>query len=77
MSDGSLSQDEIDALLAGAGDIDLGESAAGNQTAAAPNTVQALKEALEATVAQQQSNMEMVTSKTVSMSVVSAKAGAP
>ena len=77
MSDGSLSQDEIDALLAGAGDIDLGESAAANQTAAAPIAVNALQEALQTTVGQQQSNMEMVTSKTVSMNLASVKAGAP
>ncbi len=77
MSDGSLSQDEIDALLAGADDIDLGESAAANQTSAAPPTVNALKEALESTVDQQQSNLGMVTSKNATMTVASVKAGAP
>ena len=33
MSDGSLSQDEIDALLAGTGDIDLGDSSGGGRSA--------------------------------------------
>ena len=79
MSDGSLSQDEIDALLAGTSDIDLGDSGGGAQaeSAADSNAQQALQTALGETVGQQQSNMSMITGKTVQLQPPTVNAGVP
>ena len=77
MSDGSLSQDEIDALLAGTGDIDLGDSLGGGGNAASGVSLDGLKAALSETVGQQQSNMAMVTGQEVEVAPPTVNAGPP
>lgn len=79
MSDGSLSQDEIDALLAGTSDIDLGDSGGGAAAGSAvgPDVQQALQAALGETVGQQQSNMSMITGKNVQLQPPTVNAGVP
>ena len=78
MSDGSLSQDEIDALLAGTGSIDLGESGGGGGgSTATKEQVAALEQVLRSTVAQQQSNMSMLTGANVIVSPPIVKTGSP
>lgn len=76
MSDGSLSQDEIDALLAGTGDIDLGD-AAGGASSASEGAVEALQDVLGETVGQQQSNMSMLTGAQVTVNPPTVNGGAP
>ncbi|MCG8480332.1 MAG: flagellar motor switch protein FliN, partial [Spirochaetales bacterium] len=78
MSDGSLSQDEIDALLAGTGNIDLGDgSAGGGGSAASSDSLSGLQQALAETVAQQQSNMAMITGREVEVASPTTGGGAP
>ncbi len=78
MSDGSLSQDEIDALLAGTGNIDLGDSSAGGGGASASSdSLSGLQQALAETVAQQQSNMAMITGREVEVAPPTMGGGAP
>lgn len=77
MSDGSLSQDEIDALLAGTGDIDLGDSSGGGGFSSSSVSLEGLKAALTETVQQQQSNMAMITSQNVTVNAPAVNAGAP
>ena len=79
MSDGSLSQDEIDALLAGTSDIDLGDSGGGVPagSGANANAQQALQAALSETVEQQQSNMSMITGKNVQLQPPTVNGGVP
>ncbi|MDA3948785.1 MAG: flagellar motor switch protein FliN [Spirochaeta sp.] len=77
MSDGSLSQDEIDALLAGTGDIDLGDSSGGGASAASGDSLDGLKAALSETVGQQQSNMAMITGKEVEIAPPTVNGGSP
>lgn len=77
MSDGSLSQDEIDALLAGTGDIDLGDSSGGDASAASGDSLEGLKAALAETVGQQQSNMAMITGKEVEVAPPTVNGGSP
>ncbi len=68
MSDGSLSQDEIDALLQGSTGMDLGGSSGpggdGEPSAAELN---AFAQLLNGTIASQQSNLSMLTSAQVTM----------
>lgn len=78
MSDGSLSQDEIDALLAGTGDIDLGDSSGGGAGVGGSGvSLDGLKAALSETVGQQQSNMAMITGQEVEVAPPTVNAGAP
>jgi len=79
MSDGSLSQDEIDALLAGTGNIDLGESSGGGGGGGAADTdsLSGLKAALSETVSQQQSNMAMITGNEVEVAPPTVNGGSP
>lgn len=78
MSDGSLSQDEIDALLAGTGDIDLGDSSGGGGDSAGGGvSLDGLQAALAETVGQQQSNMAMITGKEVEVAPPTVNGGAP
>ncbi len=78
MSDGSLSQDEIDALLAGTGGIDLGDSSGtGGGGAPGGGSLEGLKSALTETIQQQQSNMAMITGRTVEVNAPAVNAGAP
>ena len=77
MSDGSLSQDEIDALLAGTGNIDLGDSSGGGDSSVSSDSLSGLKAALSETVAQQQSNMAMITGNEVEVSPPTVNGGAP
>ncbi|MFW5693658.1 MAG: flagellar motor switch protein FliN [Alkalispirochaeta sp.] len=79
MSDGSLSQDEIDALLAGTGNIDLGESSGGGGGGGAVNadSLSGLKAALSETVSQQQSNMAMITGNDVEVAPPTVNGGSP
>ena len=71
MSDGSLSQDEIDALLQGSTGMDLGGSSApaggGAGGEPSPDDLQAFGALLKGTVESQQSNLSMLTSAQVSM----------
>lgn len=79
MSDGSLSQDEIDALLAGTGNIDLGDSSGGGGggASAGVDSLSGLKEALSETVSQQQSNMAMITGNDVEVAPPTVNGGSP
>ncbi len=77
MSDGSLSQDEIDALLAGTSDIDIGESAGGGSSSASSDNLVGLQTALAETVQQQQSNMSMITGKTIEVAPPTVNGGVP
>ncbi|MFP4153207.1 MAG: flagellar motor switch protein FliN [Alkalispirochaeta sp.] len=77
MSDGSLSQDEIDALLAGTGDIDLGDSSGGGGASAPAGSLEGLKAALTETVGQQQSNMAMITGREVEVAPPTVNGGTP
>jgi flagellar motor switch protein FliN/FliY len=77
MSDGSLSQDEIDALLAGTSDIDIGDSAGGASSTASGDSLVGLQTALAETVQQQQSNMSMITGKTVEVAPPTVNGGTP
>ena len=77
MSDGSLSQDEIDALLAGTGNIDLGDSAGGGDAGVPADALAGLKAALSETVSQQQSNMAMITGNEVQVAPPTVNGGAP
>lgn len=77
MSDGSLSQDEIDALLAGTSDIDIGESAGGSSSSASGDSLVGLQTALAETVQQQQSNMSMITGRTVEVAPPTVNGGVP
>ena len=77
MSDGSLSQDEIDALLAGTGDIDLGDSSSGGAASVASNSLDGLRDALGETIGQQQSNMAMITGREVEVAAPTVNGGAP
>ncbi len=77
MSDGSLSQDEIDALLAGTGDIDLGESVGGGGGGSQGGSLDGFKRVLSGTVSQQQSNMAMVLGSEVELGEPAVNAGSP
>jgi flagellar motor switch protein FliN len=77
MSDGSLSQDEIDALLAGTGNIDLGDSTGGGDAAMPSDSLSGLKRALSETVSQQQSNMAMITGNEIEVAPPTVNGGAP
>lgn len=77
MSDGSLSQDEIDALLAGTSDIDIGDSAGGSSSSASGDSLVGLQTALAETVQQQQSNMSMITGRTVEVAPPTVNGGVP
>jgi len=77
MSDGSLSQDEIDALLAGTGDIDLGDSSGGGRSAVSGGDLEGLKAALSETVEQQRSNMAMITGQEVQIAPPTVNGGTP
>ena len=77
MSDGSLSQDEIDALLAGTGNIDLGDGADATSAPVAGQSFEGLKNTLSETVGQQQSNMSMITGGDVEFAPPTVNAGSP
>ncbi|MEX2443562.1 MAG: flagellar motor switch protein FliN [Alkalispirochaeta sp.] len=79
MSDGSLSQDEIDALLAGTGNIDLGDSSGGGGggSSVGADSLSGLKAALSETVSQQQSNMAMITGHEVEVAPPTVNGGSP
>jgi flagellar motor switch protein FliN/FliY len=77
MSDGSLSQDEIDALLAGTGNIDLGDSTGGGDAAMPADSLSGLKQALSETISQQQSNMAMITGNEIEVAPPTVNGGAP
>ena len=69
MSDGSLSQDEIDALLQGTGgmDFDTGPAATSVEDA----EVEAFKSVIKETVTSQQSNLSMLVSINLASSLYS------
>ena len=70
MSDGSLSQDEIDALLQGSGDVDFGESqgGAGGAGGGFGNAeLEAFRKILDETLDSQASIFSMLLSKTVTV----------
>ncbi len=78
MSDGSLSQDEIDALLQGSTGMDLGGSSAPEGGAApSPEGLQAFANLLQGTVESQQSNLSMLTSAQVTMTGPELEMNAP
>ena len=77
MSDGSLSQDEIDALLAGTGNIDLGDSSGGGGSPVSADALSGLRDALSETVSQQQSNMAMITGNEVEVAAPTVNGGSP
>jgi len=64
MSDGSLSQDEIDALLQGSGDMDFGggggQSSGGGGDSVSSEDVESFKQIVAETVETQQSNLGML-----------------
>ena len=73
MSDGSLSQDEIDALLQGSGGMDFdGPSGGGGSAGIDTSGIEAV---LRQTVESQKSNLSMLVSKNVDMSLSSVSAG--
>ncbi|MFP4373542.1 MAG: flagellar motor switch phosphatase FliY [Spirochaetaceae bacterium] len=66
MSDGSLSQDEIDALLQGSGDMDFGGGAApGGGASISEADVDRFRQVIAATVESQKSNLSMLLNKQV------------
>jgi flagellar motor switch protein FliN/FliY len=68
MSDGSLSQDEIDALLQGSGDVDFGETpAAGGSGGLGNQEIQAFAKLMDETLDSQASIFSMLLSKTVTV----------
>ena len=80
MSDGSLSQDEIDALLQGSGGLDfddtpaaapVSEPSAGGGEDLPPRARKAFQNVMSGTVGSQQSNMGMVIGKSVTLAAPS------
>ncbi len=80
MSDGSLSQDEIDALLQGSGGLDFDDSPAaapvsepssGGSEDLPPRARKAFQNVMSGTVGSQQSNMGMVIGKSVTLAAPS------
>jgi flagellar motor switch protein FliN/FliY len=67
MSDGALSQDEIDALLAGVDSSSLGGAPAATATSGSEADRQALEKFLSSTTGAQSSNLSMMTGATVSL----------
>ena len=68
MSDGSLSQDEIDALLQGSGNMDFGEPANTNQSLS-PEQIAGFRQIIGQTVDGQTSNLSMILSGDASISI--------
>ncbi|MFP4329779.1 MAG: flagellar motor switch protein FliN [Alkalispirochaetaceae bacterium] len=68
MSDGSLSQDEIDALLQGSGNMDFGEPANTNQSLS-PEQISGFRGIIEQTIEGQTSNLSMILSAEASISL--------
>ncbi|MFW6249884.1 MAG: flagellar motor switch protein FliN [Alkalispirochaetaceae bacterium] len=73
MSDGSLSQDEIDALLQGSGNMDFGEPANTNQSLS-PEQIGSFRQLIGQTVDGQTSNLSMILSAEASISVQNVEA---
>ena len=67
MSDGALSQDEIDALLAGVDSSSLGGAPAATASGGSEADRQALEKFLSSTTGAQSSNLSMMTGATVSL----------
>lgn len=78
MSDGSLSQDEIDALLQGTGGMDFGgggEQPSGGGGAISPDDVENFRQIVAETVETQQSNLSMLLGSDVSVEGPQAQMG--
>ncbi|HVP18197.1 MAG TPA: flagellar motor switch phosphatase FliY [Spirochaetia bacterium] len=73
MSDGSLSQDEIDALLQGTDTIEMDTSAAGGPSPMSDAERSALQEILRGVTESQGSNLSILTGKTVAIGDPSVK----
>ena len=69
MSDGSLSQDEIDALLQGTGGMDFDTGPA--DVTVNDNQLDEFRRLIEGTVSSQQSNLSMLVSNEVALSATS------
>jgi len=67
MSDGSLSQDEIDALLQGTESIEMDQGGGGAASGISEGEASALSELLRGITESQSSNLSMMMSKTVSL----------
>jgi flagellar motor switch protein FliN/FliY len=65
MSDGSLSQDEIDALLQGTDTIDMNGDAGGAESALSESDKEAFRSLLSTVIETQGSNMSMLTNTTI------------
>ena len=76
MSDGSLSQDEIDALLQGSGNMDFGEPANTNQSLS-PEQIGSFRQLIGQTIDGQTSNLSMILSSEASISVENVEAITP
>lgn len=68
-SDGSLSQDEIDALLQGTGSMDFDEPAPTSSESLDNSQLQAFAQLMNTTVENQASNLTMLVSKSVSIGI--------
>lgn len=68
-SDGSLSQDEIDALLQGTGSMDFDEPSATSSESLDNPQLQAFAQLMNSTVENQASNLTMLVSKSVSIGI--------
>ena len=73
MSDGSLSQDEIDALLQGSGNMDFGEPANTNQSLS-PEQIAGFRQIIGQTTDGQTSNLSMILSGDASIQVSNVEA---
>jgi flagellar motor switch protein FliN len=73
MSDGSLSQDEIDALLQGGSGMDFGGGAAGGGAGGSEQQVEAFRNIVAGTLESQRSNFSMLLGKQVSMQAPTAE----
>ena len=73
MSDGSLSQDEIDALLQGGSGMDLGGGGAGGGVGGSQEQVEAFRKVVAGTLESQRSNFSMLLGKQVSMQAPTAE----
>ncbi len=73
MSDGSLSQDEIDALLQGGSGMDAGGGDAGGGAGGSDQQLEAFRGIIAGTLESQRSNFSMLLSKQVSMQAPTAE----
>jgi len=73
MSDGSLSQDEIDALLQGTSGSDFGGSASGSSGGISDEQKESFRSLITGTIESQRSNFSMLVSKSVAMQAPAAQ----